>query len=87
MGVELGIPKLKTMTELSVVKFGPIEKIEEVYFESSYYWAPSKGTEKLYRFLAKTLEKTGRVAVKEAHDERGGEKENCGCAKGEMGET
>jgi non-homologous end joining protein Ku len=69
------------------VKFGPIEKIDEVYFESSYYLAPSKGAEKLYRFLAKTLEKTGRVAVKEAHDERGDEKKNCCGAKGEMGES
>ena len=41
----------------------PIEKIDPVYFESSYYLAPSKGAEKPYRLMAETLERTGRVAV------------------------
>jgi DNA end-binding protein Ku len=44
-------------------EFVPIEKIDPVYFESSYYLAPSKGAEKPYRLLAETLEKTRRVAV------------------------
>ena len=44
-------------------EFVPVEKIDPVYFESSYYPAPSKGAEKSYRSLAETLEKTGRVAI------------------------
>ena len=44
-------------------EFVPVEKIDPVYFESSYYLAPSKGAEKPYRLMAETLEKTGRVAV------------------------
>jgi DNA end-binding protein Ku len=44
-------------------EFIPIEKLDPVYFESSYYLAPSKGAEKPYRLLAETLEKTGRVAI------------------------
>ena len=44
-------------------EFVPIEKIDPVYFESSYYLAPSKGAEKPYRLMAETLKKTGRVAV------------------------
>jgi DNA end-binding protein Ku len=44
-------------------EFVPIEKIDPVYFESSYYLAPSKGAEKPYRLMAETLEKTGRVAI------------------------
>jgi len=44
-------------------EFVPVEKIDPVYFESSYYLAPSKGAEKPYRLLAETLEKTGRVAI------------------------
>jgi len=44
-------------------EFVPMEKIDPVYFESSYYLAPSKCAEKPYRLLAETLEKTGRVAI------------------------
>ena len=44
-------------------EFVPVEKIDPVYFESSYYLAPSKGAEKPYRLMAETLEKTGRVAI------------------------
>jgi len=44
-------------------EFVPIEKLDPVYFESTYYLAPSKGAEKPYRLLAETLEKTGRVAL------------------------
>src|SRR5215467_1124346 len=44
-------------------EFVPAEKIDPVYFESSYYLAPTKGAEKPYRLLAETLEKTGRVAI------------------------
>ena len=44
-------------------EFVPVDKLDPVYFESSYYLAPSKGAEKPYRLLAETLEKTGRVAL------------------------
>ena len=44
-------------------EFVPMEKIDPVYFESSYYLAPSKSAEKPYRLLAETLEKTDRVAI------------------------
>ncbi|MGN6717017.1 MAG: Ku protein [Candidatus Binatia bacterium] len=41
----------------------PVDKIDPVYFDSSYYLAPSKGAEKPYRLMAETLEKTGRIAI------------------------
>jgi len=44
-------------------KFVPADKIDLVYFESSYYLAPSKGAAKPYRLMAETLEKAGRVAI------------------------
>lgn len=44
-------------------EFVPANKIDPVYFESSYYLGSSKGAEKPYRLLAETLEKTGRVAI------------------------
>ena len=44
-------------------EFVPVKKIDPVYFESTYYLAPSKGAEKPYRLLAETLDKTDRVAI------------------------
>jgi DNA end-binding protein Ku len=41
----------------------PVDKIDPVYFDSSYYLAPSKGAEKPYRLMADTPEKIGRVAI------------------------
>ena len=41
----------------------PIEKVDAVYSESSYYLAPDKGADKPYRLLADTMAKTGRVAL------------------------
>ena len=41
----------------------PVDKLDPVYFESSYHLAPSKGAEKPYRLLAETLEKTSRLAI------------------------
>ena len=38
-------------------EFVPIEKIDPVYFESSYYLAPSKGAEKPYRLMAEPWRK------------------------------
>ena len=44
-------------------EFIPIEKVDPIYFESSYYLAPDKGADKPYRLLADTIAKTGRVAL------------------------
>ena len=44
-------------------EFIPIEKVDPIYFESSYYLAPDKGADKPYRLLADTMAKTGRVAL------------------------
>jgi Ku70/Ku80-like protein len=41
----------------------PIEKVDAVYSESSYYLAPDKGGDKPYRLLAETMAKTGRVVT------------------------
>jgi len=44
-------------------EFIPIEKVDPIYFESSYYLAPDKGADKPYRLLADTMAKTRRVAL------------------------
>jgi DNA end-binding protein Ku len=44
-------------------EFIPIEKVDPIYFESSYYLAPDKGANKPYRLLADTMARTSRVAL------------------------
>ena len=44
-------------------EFIPIEKVDPIYFESSYYLDPDKGADKPYRLLAETMTKTSRVAL------------------------
>jgi DNA end-binding protein Ku len=45
-------------------EFIPIEKVDPIYFESTYYLAPDKVADKPYRLLADTMAKTGRVAAR-----------------------
>src|ERR1043165_5342317 len=43
-------------------EFVPVEKIDPVYFESSYYLAPPNGAEKNYTFLAEKPQTTTHAA-------------------------
>jgi DNA end-binding protein Ku len=48
---------------IDLKEFVPLESVDPVYFENSYYLGPDKGGEKPYRLLADALEKMKRVAV------------------------
>ncbi|HWO42882.1 MAG TPA: Ku protein [Candidatus Eisenbacteria bacterium] len=48
---------------IELKQFVPLDKVDPVYFESTYYLEAAEGGEKPYRLLAKALEKTKRVAV------------------------
>ena len=50
-------------SSIEMREFIPIEKVDPIYFESTYYLAPDKGADKPYRLLADTMAKTGRVAL------------------------
>jgi DNA end-binding protein Ku len=41
----------------------PLESVDPVYFENSYYLGADKGGEKPYRLLADALQKMKRIAV------------------------
>jgi DNA end-binding protein Ku len=41
----------------------PLEKVDPIYFEKTYYLGPDKGGEKAYRLLADAMAKTRRVAL------------------------
>lgn len=60
--------ELKALEEQStqaieVVEFVPIEKVDPVYFDRSYYVGPDKGGAKAYALLSKVMQETGRVAL------------------------
>jgi len=46
----------------------------------------NKATGSIANFASYLEDRRCKTAKKEAHNERSGEKEDCGCAKGEMGE-
>jgi len=60
---ELEALEAEANRSIDMREFIPIEKVDPIYFESSYYLAPDKGADKPYRLLADTMAKTGRVAL------------------------
>jgi DNA end-binding protein Ku len=60
---ELEALEAEANSSIDMREFIPIEKVDPIYFESSYYLGPDKGADKPYRLLADTMAKTGRVAL------------------------
>ncbi len=60
---ELEALEAEANSSIDMREFIPIEKVDPIYFESTYYLAPDKGADKPYRLLADTMAKTGRVAL------------------------
>ena len=48
---------------IDINEFVPLEKVDPIYFEKTYYLGPDKGGEKAYRLLADAMTKSERVAV------------------------
>ena len=48
---------------IEISEFVPLEKVDPIYFEKSYYLGPDKGGAKPYRLLAETMAETGRAAL------------------------
>ena len=48
---------------IEISEFVPLEKVDPIYFERSYYLGPDKGGEKAYRLLADTMAHVGKVAL------------------------
>jgi len=60
---ELEALEAEANSSIDMREFIPIEKVDPIYFESTYYLAPDKGADQPYRLLADTMAKTGRVAL------------------------
>jgi DNA end-binding protein Ku len=48
---------------LEILEFVPLDTVDFVYVEKSYYLGPDKGGHKAYRLLSKAMRKTARVAL------------------------
>lgn len=57
-----GLPVASKQT-ISIDRFVQVESIDPVYFDTTYYLAPSDTGKKPYALLSKTLQKKGLVAI------------------------
>ena len=48
---------------IEITEFVPLDKVDPIYFEKSYYVGPDKGGPKPYRLLAEAMKETGRAAL------------------------
>jgi DNA end-binding protein Ku len=60
---ELESVEAEANRNIELKEFVPMDSVDPVYFESSYYLGAEKGSEKPYRLLANALKKTNRIAV------------------------
>ena len=48
---------------IDITEFVPLDQVDPVYYEKSYYLGPDKGGAKPYRLLSRAMRKTGRAAL------------------------
>lgn len=48
---------------VEITEFVPLEQVDPIYFEKSFYIGPDKGGDKPYRLLAEAMKQTNRAAL------------------------
>jgi DNA end-binding protein Ku len=48
---------------IDIAEFVPLDQVDPIYFEKTYYLGPDKGGDKAYRLLTDAMLKTDRVAL------------------------
>ena len=48
---------------IDIAEFVPLDQVDPIYFEKTYYLGPDKGGEKAYRLLSDAMQKSERVAL------------------------
>jgi DNA end-binding protein Ku len=56
------IPQENTKT-IDILDFVKLEQVDPVYFDKSYYLAPSPGGDKAYTLIVEAMKKTGKIAI------------------------
>lgn len=62
-GDELKRLEDESTQSIDITEFVPLDKVDPIYFESSYYLGPDKGGGKAYRLLSDAMRKSDRVAL------------------------
>lgn len=60
---ELKALETKRSSSLDIVEFVPLESVDLIQVEKTYYLGPDKGGDKAYRLLAESMQTTSKVAV------------------------
>jgi len=60
---ELATLTTKATNSIDITEFVPVETVDPIYYERSYYLGPDKGGDRPYRLLAEAMRQTGRVAL------------------------
>lgn len=60
---ELDAVKVESVKAVDIDSFVPLDEVDPMYFNKSYYVVPDEGGAKAYKLLAGALEDTGQVAV------------------------
>jgi len=53
----------ETSRMIDIAEFVPLEQVDPIYFEKTYYLGPDKGGDKAYRLLCDAMMQTKRVAL------------------------
>lgn len=48
---------------IEITEFVPLEEVDPIYFEKSFYLGPDRGGDRPYRLLAEAMKQTGRAAL------------------------
>src|SRR5580765_5159751 len=49
---------------IDITEFVPLEQVDPIYFEKTYYLGPDKGGSKAYRLLCESMMKAGKVVMR-----------------------
>jgi DNA end-binding protein Ku len=60
---ELAALATKPTNSVDIAEFVPVETVDPLFFDRSYYLGPDKGGERPYKLLAEAMRQAGRVAL------------------------
>ena len=60
---ELASLTTKATNSVDIAEFIPVEAIDPIYYDRSYFLGPDKGGDRPYKLLAEAMRETGRVAL------------------------
>ncbi len=60
---ELAALTTKATNSIDITEFVPVDTVDPIYYERSYFLGPDKGGDRPYRLLAEAMRQTGRVAL------------------------